>query len=355
MVLKKQSVIRKLICHFRQQEKKIDKQSVDHSWKDVETRAQSHIGKRLKRRWFISVGSSVAAAVLLLFLFLNRDNDQVEDKLSDFKETVADWKIDQNDRDDILLVLSEEKKINVTDTMIQYSKEGAISLSTDQIENVDQDVEMEYNKLYIPNGKRIQLVLSDGSKLWVNSGTKVVFPRKFTQKTREIFIDGEILIDVTPNPDSPFIVKTTEFDVLVKGTTFNVCTYMGMESSVVLVDGLVNIKNAKGLEVNLNPNELITINSAGFGDKKTVNTEKYTAWIDNLMLLEAEPLERVCYKLTQYYGVAFSIDESAKRVAISGKLDLKDDIENIVQNLSKTAPISYSVEKGVIYIQKNEK
>src|SRR5690554_612172 len=83
----------------------------------------------------------------------------------------------------------------------------------------------ELNKLVVPYGKRSNLTLSDGTEVWLNSGTQLDFPSEFNGKTREIYVDGEIFIDVAHNLKIPFIVHAQDMDILVQGTSFNISAY----------------------------------------------------------------------------------------------------------------------------------
>ena len=90
---------------------------------------------------------------------------------------------------------------------ISYSQEGEASVNEQQVESKPQKT--EYNQLIVPKGKTSRLVLADGTSLYVNAGTKVVYPSVFEGKSREIYVDGEIFIDVKKDTEKPFIVKTS--------------------------------------------------------------------------------------------------------------------------------------------------
>jgi len=343
-------VVRQLINLFREKEKKTDQQSMDKLWFQIQKRVKSEEAVAKRRKYLVSIAAS-AAILLGIFWTLThfKPSSTNDDRIKDIASAID---IDNLNSEDVILIMSEEKQIALkSDSVVTYSKEGVISLKSETIElEPEKEKEVEYNQLIVPNGKRIQLVLPDASKLWVNSGTKVVYPRTFEKNKREIYIDGEVYLDVAHNKNIPFIVKTNDFDVQVLGTSFNICTYKGMESSVVLVNGAVNVQDSNGKKSDLQPNERIVINQNGLGTKKYVNAQNYISWIDNLLILSADPLEEVFNKLSIYYGVAFKVDESAKSLLLSGKLDLKSNIENVVSSISKTAPISYSVNEGEIII-----
>ena len=114
--------------------------------------------------------------------------------------------------------------------------------------------------MIIPKGKRTRLTLADGTHLWANSGTRVVYPSHFEKNHREIYVEGEVYLDVFRNEDAPFIVRTKDFQIQVLGTSFNVSAYPSEGvSSVVLVEGSVNVKNQQKEQVKLAPGQLVDI------------------------------------------------------------------------------------------------
>ena len=100
-----------------------------------------------------------------------------------------------------------------------------------------------YNTLIVPYGKRSQLQLADGSKVWLNSGSKLVYPVTFEGKRREVYIEGEAIFDVAHNAKQPFIVLSKDHEIEVLGTLFNVSNYLDDESiSTTLKNGSVQIR-----------------------------------------------------------------------------------------------------------------
>lgn len=105
----------------------------------------------------------------------------------------------------------------------------------------------EWVEMYVPDGASSELVLSDGTLLSLNSGTRVTYPKEFYGDSREIFIEGEVLAEVAKNPEMPFIVHSNALDITVLGTVFNLKSYSNSScSEVVLLEGKVqcDIRNA---------------------------------------------------------------------------------------------------------------
>jgi len=165
------------------------------------------------------------------------------------------------------------------------------------------------HKLMVPSGKRSILQLSDGTRMWLNSGTELDFPSKFGGSTREITVKGEIYIEVAEG-QKPFYVNTSQFRVRVHGTKFNISAYGDEDNTVVLVEGSVEVVTAGHESTWLSPNEKAAI-STGKILKETVNVDEYTGWKDGVLIFDQTPISEVLKKIGRYYNVNFE-DRSDK-------------------------------------------
>ena len=112
-------------------------------------------------------------------------------------------------------------------------------------------------------------------------------------KSREIYVDGEIFIDVKKDTEKPFIVKTSGFDIRVTGTAFNVDAYKAMrEAEVVLVRGSIIVKDHANKETAVKPNELLKLSEGVANVKRSVNAEEYTAWTKGHFPLEGKEFQK---------------------------------------------------------------
>lgn len=94
---------------------------------------------------------------------------------------------------------------------MEYTKEGNINVNSEEVNIEKEDIKEEkvqsFNQLIVPIGKRSSITFTDGSKMWVNAGSKVIYPAQFTADSREIFVEGEIYLDIVHDEKRPFIVK----------------------------------------------------------------------------------------------------------------------------------------------------
>jgi transmembrane sensor len=265
---------------------------------------------------------------------------------------------------DPVLIIGDDEQIalNSGESELEYSKEGKIILNKEQTikkESESKNEPPEMNTLIIPYGNRSVITLSDGSRVWVNAGSRLVYPSKFVDKTREVFLTGEAFFDIEKNEEHPFIVKTVDARIEVLGTRFNVLAYPEDYSiQTVLVDGSVEIKKIKGglfeKGLRLSPGEL------GYFNKKTyetriykVDVEPYILWTEGLFSFSNTDLSRVVKKLERYYNVRIQFDDPFKgSIQITGKMDVTQGKDEVFEYLSKLTGLEFMDINDRHYVMK---
>lgn len=214
----------------------------------------------------------------------------------------------------------------------------------------EEDIQLRH--LFVPKGKTAQVRLSDGSQLYINAGSHVIYPTVFQKNQREISVEGEVYLEVAHNPKRPFIVKYKDFSVRVLGTKFNISDYSnGKPATVVLVKGSVQIETAQKEKVLLHPNELANITSEGTHVQQ-VDVSKYTSWKDHFILLDEEKLGEVLDRLSSYYGTNIHCDAKVMQLTLSGKLDLNNSLEQAIRIIHKTTGLQYKKRDDGFYLYK---
>ena len=245
---------------------------------------------------------------------------------------------------------------------------------------------VDYFELTTPNGSHTQLTLTDGTTIWLNSGSKLRYPNKYNDTTRTVYLEGEAFFNVTKDPGHPFIVQTSEVNVKAFGTSFNVKAYPNEGSiETTLVDGVVIVegnKTTNSIEnsITLLPNQRATyIKTEGklllndYEQKKLtisnteihpverkkeilivskeVNTQLYTSWIENLLMFDNEPFESIAYKLERRYGATIIFNDSEiKKYRYSGKFP-EISIDRVLNALQFASPFNYEIKLDTIYIK----
>lgn len=259
-------------------------------------------------------------------------------------------------KENVLLALSEANRLELEEYAPVVSCNDDHSITTGNSRYLSSETSQEtpdYHLLMTPKGKMSQLHLPDGTKVWLNAQTRVLFPNKFPQSRREIFVEGEIYIEVAPDATRPFVVKTKQNDIQVLGTRFDVRTTGTGVTQVALVSGKVAVTNhTQKKEVLLLPDQLLEISDRDYTISE-VDAQKLIAWKSGIYSYEAELLDKILEDLAQYYGVQLAFRQRG-HTRYTGKLTVSQSFDNLLEGLKNIAPITYTKEgeRYIINIQK---
>lgn len=218
----------------------------------------------------------------------------------------------------------------------------------------DSGLKAEYNELAIPKGRSYSLVLSDGTKIWLNALSKIKYPVRFDGRERRVIISGEAFFEVAKDEKIPFIVETSYYDVKVLGTKFNVNAYPDEKVvATTLLSGIISIPAADGSSTVVEPGEQYKYNKESKRSTlETVNTDLYVSWINNNMLMEQMRLEDIFKVLTRRYEIdTFFTEEKLKDETFSGLVPLNDSLDVILNQISKVSNVEFRIEGKLIVIK----
>ncbi len=313
-------------------------------WQRIELK-NKETERKAKRKQFIRLAISTVASLLLLSAIGWYATLRPKDAKIDYLAIIQANPAPDSTNEKVQLVLSNNEKLTIdgTETQLEYKKEGKVNVNSKQVDlspKGNPAQAQEFNQLIVPVGRRSSITFADGTRLWVNSGSKVVYPVKFAKEKREIFVEGEIYLHVSRDEQKPFIVKTHQMDIKVLGTQFNVTAYENEANmQVVLVSGKVEVNLDKCKNV-LAPNQMFSYDSKIHKGKiTTVDTDNYVAWKDGYYQFHQQPLKEIVKKLSRYYGVRIYCKEPADKLSCSGKLDLKESLDEMMKALKEAAPI----------------
>lgn len=257
--------------------------------------------------------------------------------------------------DDSKVIL--EKDDNKTDDKKIISKINLIQKSDQLIYDNNIDIkELVYHSLKVPYGKRFNIVFSDGSKAYLNSGSIIRYPVKFIEdKKREVFLEGEAFFDVAENKNELFIVNSNGINVEVYGTKFNVRNYSeDFNSDIVLVEGSVGINNSEVSELTmLKPGFKGSVDKENFRvETSKVNTKIYTSWIDGEVIFRNETFSQILKKLERLYNVTIinNKNESLDEVFNAAINVENENIEQVLEYFNKIYNIEYQIFNNKIII-----
>jgi ferric-dicitrate binding protein FerR (iron transport regulator) len=195
----------------------------------------------------------------------------------------------------------------------------------------------------VPQGQRVNLTLSDGTKVTLNSNSKLHFPSTFKGGQRTVELDGEGFFEVTHNKSRPFRVITQKCEIEVLGTSFNVLAYNNshiFEAS--LVEGSINIKgNSSNQSALLKPNEKISLKDGRLVTTRFESEDDFL-WKEGIYVFNNEDLTQVFQKLEQYYQTRIEVkNKKLYDMKCTGKFRQKEGIEQIIKVLQKANSFQY--------------
>lgn len=236
------------------------------------------------------------------------------------------------------------------------------------------------NEVTAKTGVKSQLVLPDGTKVWLNSESKLIYSSRFKDSLREVELEGEAFFDVVKDAKHPFIVHTSGIDIKVLGTAFNVKSYP-RESTIeaTLIRGLIEVvrKNEpSGTKVILQPHEKLiynklgnTMNASGAEQAKTADAAPdisispvpknipdtamaETSWIYNKLIFEGDTFRQLAVKMERWFNVQITFkNERVANYRFRGVFE-KENIEQALQALQLTAPFNYTINNNEVEIYK---
>lgn len=211
------------------------------------------------------------------------------------------------------------------------------------------------NKIIVPTGGEYNLILSDGTRVYLNAESVITFPKHFTGERREVTLEGEAYFHVTASKEHPFIVKTKDMDVMVTGTEFNVKAYSDeMNVQTTLLQGVVTVFSGfeKKEKMEIKPNQQAEWCRRSVKMRvREVDPDLFMAWKNGRFIFRQDRLEDIMRTLARWYGVeVVYLDESVKSMLFAGKLDRSEEITPILDVLRTTGKLSVDVKGKKIVI-----
>ena len=211
-----------------------------------------------------------------------------------------------------------------------------------------------YDEVYVPNGERMQLLFQDGSKVHLNSGSRIRYPKKFGLSERKVYLEGEAWFEVAKNKNRPFIVDLSYMDIKVLGTTFDVKAYPEEEAIFVALEtGSIELKSRSFKSYQLRPGEKAVYNKASGRCEvlRSHDVKMYSAWRRNVLVFKSAPLSDVMKTLARTYDISFDVKDSA---ALRYTYTITTDSVNlttVLKELEKITPVLFEEKGGKIEVR----
>lgn len=324
---------------------------------DLKARITSSIvfeKQRTRKKRLLAFSWSIAAiiCVFLGFVIAFKQQEKPISPIEQFaKENSTKTFFEKNDK--VKLILAGKETINVADSStIAYNSSGSkISINNRQLVQKNP-IGLQYNTVLVPYGKRAQLSLADGTLVWLNSGSKLIYPTAFNTQSREVFLEGEGIFDVAHNKERPFFVRAANnYSVRVVGTIFNVSCYSGDTKVITaLLRGKVRVAYAKKgifaenvIQTDLEPGMIATLDKKNQRIRTTVeDVTSLFSWRQGYYDFSKQKLSLVLDKLTRYYNVTFVMNKgNGQNETYSGAFKLNDDLDKVVKTLEATTGFEF--------------
>lgn len=254
------------------------------------------------------------------------------------------------------LTLSNGKKIALTEagngklaeqSGIRISKTAAGTLLYQIVAQKDQhNSRPDYNTIETPKGGEYQLILPDGSKVWLNAASVLTFPANFFGlKERKVELNGEAYFEIAKNKNAPFVVKSARQEVKVLGTHFNISAYASEQSTTTtLLEGSVKILNPeKTANIILKPGQGATMNSGKIKVYET-DTEEAIAWKNGLFIFNEENIRSIMKKISRWYDVEVVFKGDMDQIYFVGNYSRSKNLENLLKNIELTGKVYFKIE-----------
>ncbi len=304
------------------------------------------------RWWWYSAAAVVVGACVVVGALQLRDTKVPMQLVQSVENNIKEYKA--------RLILDDGRAVNITDTtsqIIAVSEGASVTTSGSGLkyemkkDSLASPARVKYNTLIVPRGGEYELLLSDGTRVWMNSESKLVYPVHFSGDFREVQMEGEVCFKVAKNERQPFIVKTQGISVEVLGTFFNVEAYPTDEViTTTLVEGRVNVSNGKQ-EYVMSPNQQV-IADGGQLVVREVDAAEVVRWIEGVCYFSETSLEDIMDKLARWYDVEiFFANASAKEAHFSLEIERYDNIAAVLSKIEKTGRVKFKINGQTVIVE----
>jgi transmembrane sensor len=209
----------------------------------------------------------------------------------------------------------------------------------------------EVNIISTPKGGQYELILQDGTQVWLNADSKITIPVTFNgREAREVQLSGEAYFQVSHNRRKPFRVRSGVQLVTVTGTHFNVSCYPTEKTQTTLAEGSVVVQPKTGKQINLTPGKQSTITISNEILLKDVNPDDYISWKDDYFTFVQTPMEQVLTQIGRWYNVSIDISKIPME-SFDGRISRKAPLSQVLHMLEVSTDIKFKVTGRRIMLQ----
>jgi AraC-like DNA-binding protein len=317
--------------------------------------------KEIKARFnYLPLLKYAAIAILIsaITILLYRESDKQVKKVAN--QSIVHNQIRPGSNHAILILGNGEKitlkkhdrlSINENDGTSVSNQNNVLAYKhNEHQQGVDQ--KLVYNTIMVPRGGEYQLILADGSKVWMNSSSSLRYPTTFTGKERRVFLTGEAYFEVAKNARMPFIVKTNKAEVQVLGTHFNVMAYDDENScKATLLEGAVRVQSSAAVNV-IKPGQQVVIDQQGQQKiNNDINVDEELAWKNGLFIFKDAGIRDIMQQASRWYDVDVIYEGKIPEIQFTGQMSRKVDFYGFT-NILKYAGLNFNIKGKTVTITK---
>lgn len=251
--------------------------------------------------------------------------------------------------------LEEKGEIEVENGVTLLNRADELDLRT--ISKRQQLADNKLNEVKVSFGKRYIITLSDGSKVYLNSLSKLRFPTQFTKEERRVYLEGEGYFEIAEDKNAPFIVHSGGFDVVVTGTQFNISSYHDdLFFHTTLVTGGVTVRDSLHREVTLTPSQQLLFNR----EENSIHTREvdlsyYTSWREGVLRFREIKLFDLMKIVQREYNVKVVFEEAEIGDLLFGcNINKSDSIEPILRVIEANGKLKTEIKNETVFIKKSK-
>ncbi|SEN69065.1 FecR family protein [bacterium A37T11] len=308
--------------------------------------------KTVKIKW-IGYAAALMLAGVLSFLWTAHffeDKDIVKENRYGYKNDV----IPNNGT--AKLTLSNGNSISLSNNRHLTEEGSRVVVANGELHYKNKEEEFQpsqeiFNTLQVERGGLYKLILSDGTRVWVNSLSSLRFPVSFTQKERRVFLEGEAYFEIASAAGRPFKVVTNQREILVLGTKFNTKSTETV-TTTTLMEGSVKVTNARNSSV-LIPGQQAAVSGTGI-NLSFANMDKVMAWKDGQFYFDHDEIQKIMDELAAWYGVEVHYEGKILAGRYGGSISRKVSLGEVLEMLKDVSDLDFEIEGRKVIVKRDK-
>ncbi|NII81128.1 MULTISPECIES: FecR family protein [unclassified Pedobacter] len=333
------------------------KEGLSRNYAVLNAKLTTKDAKKTLRLWWLSAAACLLITIGAIWVSYFSKGGNIKELSTSKKYYTHDLPAASNKA---ILTLENGKEISLNDSSegvlaqnngisIQKNKDGQVTFVLKGTAANNQQT--AYNVISTPKGGKYDIVLSDGTKIYLNASSSLKFPNSFKGNERAVILTGEAFFEVSKNKRMPFIVNASNMKIKVLGTHFNVMAYEDEKSvQTTLVEGAVELKG-KNDKVLLKPGE-----QGSFSDQdKRINVASVdvsiaTAWKDGYFVFNNSSLQEVMRQLARWYDLKIVYDGQVPESEFNGRIKRNSSLKKVLQVL-QSSNVDFSLTGNTLTIK----